>query len=251
MSSYQKIITILEEAKSHVTKDSDTLWAGYESGTEFRNEIDGWIERLKQGDTAVLEKIEFAFLPTSSFQEHSVSNGWGEEYLKLSEQMDQCLHPETKPTLKHENGEHKIGCWRLLFAVLIAPYAFFVVTMIAVDGGSYDGAVNALFLMFFIPTVSYVFARMSIVLHEMLMRFVPFRNFWLLFGVRSLLLSAIPLVIIWFSKENGLQYSVTIPEEGNRTIKAIPAAILFALWFFTIYPIVNYVEDKEPKFTES
>ena len=93
----EKIIEILQRTKVHVTDDSDTMWTFYENGREFREEIDSWIERLKSGDETVLKDISIAFAPACSFQDHSLQNGWVEEYLGLAAQMDQCL---TKPQKK-------------------------------------------------------------------------------------------------------------------------------------------------------
>ena len=87
----EKAIGILERTKIHVTEESDTLWTCYENGREFRADIDDWIERLKSKDATVVEKISLAFVPTGKFQEHSLSNGWADEYLGLANQMDQCL----------------------------------------------------------------------------------------------------------------------------------------------------------------
>ena len=87
----EKAIGILERTKIHVAEDSNTLWTHYDNGREFRSDIDDWIERLKSKDATVLDKIHLAFCPTACFNEHSLSNGWADEYLDLANQMDQCL----------------------------------------------------------------------------------------------------------------------------------------------------------------
>ena len=96
----EKIIGILERAKVHVTDDSDTMWTCYENGQEFREDIDSWIERLKSGDETVWNTIECAFAPAFSFQDHSLQNGWAEEFLDLAAQMDQCLLKPKKSLCK-------------------------------------------------------------------------------------------------------------------------------------------------------
>jgi len=97
---YDSVIKILERTKVHVTDDSDACWTRYKNGQEFREDIDNWIERLKSEDETVLKEINIAFAPTSSFQDHACSNGWGEEYLDLATQMDQfigsCLQDDNK-----------------------------------------------------------------------------------------------------------------------------------------------------------
>ena len=87
----EKAIGILERTKIHVRDDSDTMWTSYDNGREFRENIDDWIERLKSKDATVLIEIESAFYVASSFQDHSLQNGWEKEYHDLANQMDQCL----------------------------------------------------------------------------------------------------------------------------------------------------------------
>lgn len=82
------IISILEQVKEHITDDSDMVWTGYNSAKELRDELDTYIQQLTENDTACLEKLHGHFLPTSNFQEHSLSNGWADAYLRLVEQFD-------------------------------------------------------------------------------------------------------------------------------------------------------------------
>ena len=88
MRNSEKIIEILEKTKAFVTDGSDTVWTRYKTGTEFCDEIDTWIEKIRAGDSAVFSEIDIAFAPAYSFQEHSMQNGWVEEYLKLAEEFD-------------------------------------------------------------------------------------------------------------------------------------------------------------------
>ena len=84
----QELIDILLKVKERFTDKSDFLWTSYETSKEIRNELDICIEQLNKGDTNCLEKLNICFLPTSTFQEHSLQNNWAKEYMKLSEKFD-------------------------------------------------------------------------------------------------------------------------------------------------------------------
>ena len=79
---------ILISVKAKITDESDLDWTPFETAVELRKEIDRFIVRLNQGDREVVEDIYVHFLPTSTFQEHAIQNGWTEEYMKLAEQFD-------------------------------------------------------------------------------------------------------------------------------------------------------------------
>jgi hypothetical protein len=84
----QELIDILEQVKEKFTDSSDLLWTSYENAKEIRDELDACIEQLSKGDISSLESLNMHFLPTSTFQEHSLQNGWAKEYMKLSETFD-------------------------------------------------------------------------------------------------------------------------------------------------------------------
>jgi len=84
----EELIKILREVREYITDESDMSWSGFSSAGKLRAELDNFIGRLKEGNIKVLKKIEFEFLPTGSLQEHSISNGWGNEYINLSSRVD-------------------------------------------------------------------------------------------------------------------------------------------------------------------
>lgn len=81
-------IDILLKIRKKITDDSDLNWTSFETADELRKEIDEFISRLEQEDENVMDDIHVHFLPTSTFQEHSMQNGWTEEYMKLASQFD-------------------------------------------------------------------------------------------------------------------------------------------------------------------
>ena len=88
---FQNVRQILEHIKSWTTSETDTVWAGYDNGEDFLVDLNQDIEKIKFCDFATLDKLEMEFAPTSTYQEISLSNGWGDNFLKLAEDFD-SLH---------------------------------------------------------------------------------------------------------------------------------------------------------------
>ena len=84
----KKLIEILYKVKERFTDESDLLWTSYETAKELRDELDVCIEQLGKGDISCLENLNMHFLVTSTFQEHSLQNGWSKEYLELAKRFD-------------------------------------------------------------------------------------------------------------------------------------------------------------------
>lgn len=84
-----ELIAILEAVKARITDDSDLMWTSFETAKELRDELDIATNQLKDGDYSCLDKLEVYFAPACTFQDHSLQNGWHEEYMKLAEEFDQ------------------------------------------------------------------------------------------------------------------------------------------------------------------
>jgi len=76
-----KIVTIIKDKVHHKT---DVVWIGYDSPEQLSDYLAVCIEQLRAGDSETLSRIFMMFLPTGTFQELSVSNGWGNEYIEIS-----------------------------------------------------------------------------------------------------------------------------------------------------------------------
>jgi hypothetical protein len=57
----------------------------------MRQEITSCLESLKKSDLNCLSDVSLLFAPTGAFQEHSISNGWSDAYMKLAISFDQAL----------------------------------------------------------------------------------------------------------------------------------------------------------------
>lgn len=88
MTDLEKIISIIRTARDKITNDTDVTWAGYDSATELQADIDKDLNELTKGNLDKLDTFKCHFLPTATFQEVSLSNGWGEEYIRLANNYD-------------------------------------------------------------------------------------------------------------------------------------------------------------------
>jgi hypothetical protein len=84
----ENLIYILKQVKERFTDSSDMLWTSYETAKEVRDELDVYIEHIKIGDKTCLDNLNMHFLPASTFQEHSLQNGWSKDYMILSDKFD-------------------------------------------------------------------------------------------------------------------------------------------------------------------
>ncbi len=83
------VIEILNNIKVRVDPDTDIVWTRFDSVEELIVLINSYIVRVTSGDTDVYKELKSEFLPTASFQDLSISNGWGEEFLDMAEQYDE------------------------------------------------------------------------------------------------------------------------------------------------------------------
>jgi len=85
---FQKIADILRQIKSYVSSESDTTWAGFDNAEVFLKELNQDITAISNCSFLALSKVYVEFLPTCSYQEISISNGWGDDYINLSNKFD-------------------------------------------------------------------------------------------------------------------------------------------------------------------
>lgn len=87
-----ELFSIMESAKEKISDDSDVVWTGYNTARELRDEIDLYVNQIKSGNFNGLEELYKHFFPTCTFQEHSISNGWMDEYINLAERFDKIYY---------------------------------------------------------------------------------------------------------------------------------------------------------------
>jgi hypothetical protein len=74
--------------KVNITDNSDMTNCYYETPSELIQMLDKCISEIEQGNMKVIDDLAMEFAPTSSLQEHSMSNGWSDEYLIIAEEFD-------------------------------------------------------------------------------------------------------------------------------------------------------------------
>lgn len=89
--SRREAINILLLVREKITDNSDLMWTSYETAEELREEIDKCLEGLRRIDNVILDDINYHFSPAATFQEHSLQNGWSDEYQKLAARFDELL----------------------------------------------------------------------------------------------------------------------------------------------------------------
>jgi len=76
MSELKSIIEIIQIIREKITEETNVIWAGYDNPSELRDEIDKELNELINGNLEILDNFKNRFLPTSTLQEVSLSNGY-------------------------------------------------------------------------------------------------------------------------------------------------------------------------------
>ena len=84
---FHEAIEVLKIVETKITDDSNLTWVSFKSSTDFRKEIHSLIARLERQELKAVDDASVLFLPTADFQEHAISNGWSDEYMRLAERF--------------------------------------------------------------------------------------------------------------------------------------------------------------------
>ncbi|QYK54307.1 MAG: hypothetical protein KF824_05265 [Fimbriimonadaceae bacterium] len=91
MADIPELINILREARSYLQKgEGDYSWSSWEDDRAALAEIDEIIRQLLLGDPPPTV-LNVLLAPTGPMQEVSLSSGWGNEFVKLSDRFDQAM----------------------------------------------------------------------------------------------------------------------------------------------------------------
>lgn len=97
-SDFKKVAEIVANIKSRINDETDTVWSGFDNTEVLTKELDSDQKQLELLDFDALEKVMVEFLPTSTYQELAMSNGWSDEYLQIAEKFD-SIHKRIKEKL--------------------------------------------------------------------------------------------------------------------------------------------------------
>lgn len=70
--------------------DNDFSWSGWPDQDSALAELDAIIASIHSGELPRPADISYLFAPTGPIQEVSLSSGWADEFLKLSELFDRA-----------------------------------------------------------------------------------------------------------------------------------------------------------------
>ena len=94
---FSKMADILTLIKNETRMDTNVIWSHYDTPQDLIDELGAKILRVRANDYSVLSDLYILFLPTGSFQDISISNGWVHEFLGLAEKFNNLyvkLSPE-------------------------------------------------------------------------------------------------------------------------------------------------------------
>jgi hypothetical protein len=94
-NAFQKIAEIVIIVQSKIDLKTDVVWTGFNTPYELKRYLTDYSEKLQLGDYDALSRVYNMFGPTGTFQELSISNGWGDEYIELAKQFD-CYHEKIR-----------------------------------------------------------------------------------------------------------------------------------------------------------
>ena len=89
MTYIQVIIEIIKNVNSRIDERTNLIWTKYNRASEIKSELETDIKDFENGNIEKLEKYSLYFAPTGTFQEISIPNGWGEEFVLMANQFDE------------------------------------------------------------------------------------------------------------------------------------------------------------------
>jgi hypothetical protein len=91
-STTHELVEVLRETRELVARPANEfVWSRWDDAADALREFDALVARIESGDTSRRSDLELLFAPTGSIQVVSISSGWGEEFLALSERFDAVI----------------------------------------------------------------------------------------------------------------------------------------------------------------
>ncbi len=85
----KRLIDIINEVKIYISDDSDMTYCYYETPKAFIIELNKYIQEIQKENMKVIDDLSVEFAVTGNLQEHSMGNGWSDEYLLIAEKFDE------------------------------------------------------------------------------------------------------------------------------------------------------------------
>ena len=84
----EKLISALQETISFLQNSQSSDWANM-SVEDIIQELESEIVKAKNSQPIDSKLLGILFAPTGAIQETSIDNGWGDDFLRISELIDQ------------------------------------------------------------------------------------------------------------------------------------------------------------------
>ena len=104
-SDFQEVSELLSTIKLKIRRNTKAISAGFENVELLIGELDSYKKQIELLDFDILEKIKMEFLPTSSFQELAMSNGWSDKYIIIVQEFDVIYKRINKKLLQKERND--------------------------------------------------------------------------------------------------------------------------------------------------
>ena len=86
-----ELLDVMYRIGLKIERNSNFSNSGYESYEIADKEIENFIIRIRKGDLLVYDELKLCFAPTGKFQELSIDNDWGNEYIEMSKIFDNFI----------------------------------------------------------------------------------------------------------------------------------------------------------------
>jgi len=87
-SGNRDLIVALQETIAHLRKSESSIWAG-RSVEEIVQDLESELAKAQTSRRLDTDLLKSLFAPTGAIQDTSIDNGWGDEFLRISQIIDQ------------------------------------------------------------------------------------------------------------------------------------------------------------------
>jgi hypothetical protein len=85
---FQPLVDVLRAVRDKIHPGTDPVWAGFEDVNEVLEELDMYIQDMQACNFLQLDSLRARFAPAGPFQDLSITNGWGQDFLKFALAFD-------------------------------------------------------------------------------------------------------------------------------------------------------------------
>lgn len=90
MNKNQKLILLIHELQSFITPNTDVFWSTYNHVHEIQSKLNQIVSDLTN-QLDIHKQIKLLIAPTGDLKEISLSNGWGDQFIEISNKIESEL----------------------------------------------------------------------------------------------------------------------------------------------------------------